>query len=414
MNEYDIISLGLGIQAPWKIVGQILDTKKRPHELRIRIEADRGSKYPCPICGTMCNAHDFKEKTWRHLNFFQHHCYITAKVPRTKCPEHGIKTVKVPWARKGSRFTLLFEQAAMVLVKEMPVMAAARIMNMTDKSLWRIVFHHVERAMSNLDLSYLRGISLDETSSGKRHQYVTVFIDLDRGRRSVIFAVPGKDKECIKAFNAYLKEKGGCPDNIAIAVCDMSKAFISGIKEEFPSAEIVVDWFHVVKLFNGAVDEVRRKESKKCSMPRGTRWAVLKKADGLLTEHQQELLSQLEDYAKNTATAWRIKEMLRWINKASTSQGAAWRLTKFLNYASSLVKDNADLKPVKKALNTVCKHKKRIVSRWGNDYTNALLEGMNGLFQAARARARGYRNTQTFITMIYLIGAPMGHFLKST
>jgi len=414
MNEYDVISLGLGIQPPWKIVGQILDTSKQPNELRIKIRADRGSRYPCPVCGKMCKAHDFQEKTWRHLNFFQHHCYITAMVPRTKCPEHGVKTVKVPWARKGSRFTLLFEQAAMVLVKEMPVRAAARIMGVTDNSLWRMVFHYVEEAMSKLDLGYVRGIAVDETSYGKRHQYVTVFIDLDRGKRSVIFAVPGKGKDCIEAFGSYLKEKGGCPDNIAVAVCDMSKAFISGIKSEFPSAEIVVDWFHVVKLFNRAVDEVRRRESKKRSMPSGLRWAVLKNADGPLTERQQELLHELESYAEDTSKAWRIKEMLRWINEAQTSQGAKWRLTSFLKYAEDLILDNPALKPVKKALNSVKRHKKRILARWGNDYTNALLEGMNGLFQAARARARGYRNVHTFITMIYLIAAPIGHLIKST
>ena len=149
-------------------------------------------------------------------------------------------------------------------------------------------------------------------------------------------------------------------------------------------------------------------------MPRGTRWAVLKGADGELTEYQQELLAQLEGYAQDTAKAWRIKEMLRWINEASTSQGAKWRLTKFLNYAEEIIADNPALGPVKKALNAVKNHRDRIVARWGNDYTNALLEGLNGLFQAARARARGYRNVQTFITMIYLIAAPMGHILKST
>ena len=414
MNDRDVLTLGLELSRPWEIVGQILDTKKSPHELRIRIKADRGAKYPCPVCGKMCKAHDFKDKTWRHLNFFQHHCYITAKVPRVKCPDHGVKTIKVPWARKGSRFTLLFEQAAMVMVREMPVMAAARIIGISDNSLWRIVFHYVEKAMEDIDLSYVRSIGVDETSSGKRHQYVTVFIDLDRGRRSVIFAVPGKDKKTIQAFRSYLKAKGGCPDNIAVAVCDMSKAFISGLEEEFPGAEIVVDWFHVVKLFNSAVDEVRRKESRKVSMPRGTRWAVLKGADGELTEYQQELLAQLESYAQDTAKAWRIKEMLRWINEASTSQGAKWRLTKFLNYAEEIIADNPALRPVKKALNAVKNHRDRIVARWGNDYTNALLEGLNGLFQAARARARGYRNVQTFITMIYLIAAPIGHILKST
>ncbi len=414
MNEHDIISLGLGIRSPWRIVGQILDTSKIPHELRIKVKADRGSRFPCPACGKMCKAHDFQEKTWRHLNFFQHHCYITAKVPRVKCPEHGVRMVKVPWARKGSRFTLLFEQAALVLVREMPVMSAARIMGVTDKSLWRIVFHYVEKAVSGLDLSYVQGIGVDETSSGKRHQYVTVFIDLDRGKRSVIYAVPGKGKETVMAFSKFLQERGGCPDSIAVAVCDMSRAFISGIEEQFSKAEVVVDWFHVVKLFNSAVDEVRRKESRKNSMPQGTRWAVLKASDGALTERQRELLSQLEEYAIETSRAWRIKEMLRWINEAETSQGASWRISHFLNYARRLIEDSSFLQPVKKALKSVERHKKRILARWGNDYTNARLEGLNGLFQAARARARGYRNIQTFITMIYLIAAPIDHILKST
>ena len=73
--------------------------------------------------------------TWRHLNFFQHHCMITAKIPRTVCPEHGVKRMTVPWAREASGFTLLLEQAALMLVREMPVLSAARIMEVTDKRL---------------------------------------------------------------------------------------------------------------------------------------------------------------------------------------------------------------------------------------------------------------------------------------
>ena len=414
MNEHDIIALGLGITPPWRIVGQILDTNKSPHELRIRIKADRGAQYPCPVCGKMCKAHDFQEKTWRHLNFFQHHCYITAKIPRTRCPDHGVKTVKVPWARKGSKFTLLFEQAALMLVRHMPVGPAARHMGITDNSLWRIVFHYVDKAMEGLDLSFVHRIAVDETASGKWHRYVTVFIDLDRGKRSVIFATPGKGKETISAFCRHLKSHGGCPENLTVAVCDMSKAFISGIEESFPNSETVVDWFHVVKQFNTALDQVRRKESRQGSMPSGVRWAVLKAADGELTEHQKALLAELEDFAKDTAVAWRIKEMLRWVNTAATSQAACWRLSRFINFASDLIKGNSNLTPVQKALKTVERHRDRILARWGNDYTNARLESLNGLFQAARARARGYRNINTFITMIYLIAAPIEHILKST
>ncbi len=105
---------------------------------------------------------------------------ITARVPRTVCPEHGVKRATVPWAREGSGFTLLFEQAAMVLVREMPVLAAARIIAINDKRLWRIVEHYVAKALEGLVLSDLTAVAFDETASKKGHNYVTVFIDADR------------------------------------------------------------------------------------------------------------------------------------------------------------------------------------------------------------------------------------------
>ena len=99
------------------------------------IKTDRDTEFLCPVCGRLCKAHDFKTMTWRHLNFFQHHCYITAQLPRVRCSEHGVKRIKVPWARKGSRFTLLFEQFSMAFVREMPVLAAAKVIDIMDKRL---------------------------------------------------------------------------------------------------------------------------------------------------------------------------------------------------------------------------------------------------------------------------------------
>jgi transposase len=118
-----------------------------------------------------------------HLNFFQHHCYLTARVPRIKCPEHGIRRVDVPWAREGSRVTLLFEHVVMSLLREMPVNAVARHVEVADKRLWRIVRHYVSKAIENLDLKDLKAVGLDETSSKRRHKYITVFIDLDRAEK---------------------------------------------------------------------------------------------------------------------------------------------------------------------------------------------------------------------------------------
>ncbi len=146
-------------------------------------------------------------------------------------------------------------------------------------------------------------------------------------------------------------------------------------------------------------------------MPKGTRWAILKSGDGDLTEEQKEALEELEKYAENTCKAWEIKEKLRWINDAEFLQGAKWRITHFLNWANEHVGDDPILKPIKKALETLERHQERILNRWNNNYTNARLESLNGIFQAARRRDRGYRNVENFITMIYLLAAPIGELL---
>ncbi|WP_460541410.1 helix-turn-helix domain-containing protein, partial [Halomonas garicola] len=213
---------------------QHLDTSVSPHRLDLYVEAERGSLYPCPECGEACPAHDFADKTWRHLNFFQHHCYLHARVPRTKCPEHGVKRIEVPWARPGSDFTLLFEQAAMSLVKEMPVLAVSRQLEISDKRLWRIVHHYVGRMLGQLDLSNVATVGVDETASRRGQRYVTVFLDMQRKQEPVIFAVPGHGKDAIKAFSAFLAAHGGDPDNVVEVVCDMSQAFLSGVAEYLP------------------------------------------------------------------------------------------------------------------------------------------------------------------------------------
>ena len=184
MDGNQVLMLGLGIEAPWKLVNQHLDILASPNELVLEIEAERGSLYPCPTCSKACPAHDFKSLTWRHLNFFQHHCYIKANVPRTRCAEHGVKRVNVPWARAGSKFTLLFEQSVLVPAREMPVKACAEYVGIRDKRIWRIIKHYVSKALALMDLSALKAIGFDETAAKRGHNYVTVFIDMDKERQA--------------------------------------------------------------------------------------------------------------------------------------------------------------------------------------------------------------------------------------
>ena len=103
------------------------------------------------------------------------------------------------------------------------------------------------------------------------------------------------------------------------------------------------------------------------------------------------------------------------LRQADTTQAARWRLTHFLRHIDDrLAKWDHMLDPVREAIETVRRHAARIIRRWLSGYSNARLEALNGLFQAARARARGYRSTATFACIIYLIGAPIDDLLGIT
>ncbi|WP_280564176.1 transposase [Chromohalobacter sp. 48-RD10] len=139
--------------------------------------------------------------------------------------------------------------------------------------------------------------------------------------------------------------------------------------------------------------------------------------NGNLTAKQLAALQELVADRGATADAWVMKEKLRWIQQVSTPRAARWRITNYLKVMRKAVTDQPLLKPMAKALTTLERHAEQVVRRWIWALTNARLEGINGLFQAARSRARGYRNEANFIAMIYLIGSPVGRLLdqnKST
>jgi transposase len=295
----------------------------------------------------------------------------------------------------------------------MPVLAAARFMGITDKRLWRLITHYVGRAVDELDLSAVRAVGLDETASKRGHNYVTVFIDMNRADKPVIFVTPGKGKACVAAFRAFMLSHGGKPATVAEVVCDMSPAFLAAVAKGFPKAAVTVDWFHVVQLFTTAVDQVRKAEARSRELPKALRWAVLKAGDRKLTDNQRIALAELENGGFATAAAYRAKEMVRWVRQAESPQAARWRSTRFLNHIGLGLDPGPLLDPVRRALRTFGSNVERIIQRWNSSHSNARMEGLNGIFQAARARARGYRNTATFTTIIYLLAAPLPNILKS-
>ena len=258
MNDIQLFQMALGLTPPW----QVRDCRFDPAKTQLDLDLDfpKGSEFACPECGAPAKAYDTQDKQWRHLNFFQHTCYLHARLPRVKCDKCGVRQVQVPWARPGSGFTLLFEAYVLALAKNMPVMAVARLVGEHDTLLWRQIDHWVNEARDERDDNAVKEVGVDETSCKRGHNYISVFVDLEQ--RRVLFATPGKDAATVAAFAQDLKAHGGDPDKIVEVCSDMSKAFIAGVRDHLPEAAHTFDKFHLVKLVNEAVDEVRRAEQE--------------------------------------------------------------------------------------------------------------------------------------------------------
>jgi transposase len=189
LHDSDLFQQALGLREPWSVVGVNFDGEAR--RLELVLDFAKGARFACPECERPdCAVHDTEQKTWRHLDFFQHQAFLTARVPRVRCPEHGVHLVKVAWARPGSGFTLLFEALTMALCQQMPIRAVAALVGEHDTRVWRIVHHYVERALAEQDLSGVERVGVDDTSFRRGQSYVTLFADLDE--RRCVFATPGE------------------------------------------------------------------------------------------------------------------------------------------------------------------------------------------------------------------------------
>jgi transposase len=397
MRDTSLLQLGLGLTPPWTVSRADFDAEA--HRLDIQIDFPPGTRFACPACGAAnCPAYDTARKTWRHLNFFQHQAYLTARVPRIRCETCGIKTVTVPWARPDSGFTLLFEALVMTMVSAMPVAAVARIVGEHDTRLWRVIHHYVEQARARMDTAGVTKVAIDETAARRGHDYITLFVDIEQAR--VLFATEGKDADTVSAFADDLAAHGGDTASIEEVCIDMSPAFIKGVTETLPNAAITFDKFHAVKIVNDAVDQVRRAEQRRQRVLRGTRYIWLRNPANL-SERQRATLESLPARHLQTARAYQIRLAFQdlYDQPPETAEGF---LKKWYFWAT-----HSRLGPVINAAHTVKRHWDGILRWFDSKIANGLIEGINSLVQAAKSKARGYRSIRNLKAMVYLLAGKL-------
>ena len=402
---YDNINLfteALDIKNPWQI--DEINFNKDEGQIDIYISHIKGAKFPCKDCGQKTGIYDTtKERTWRHLNFFQYKAFIHCSIPRTKCDEHGVLQVEVPWSRPRSGFTLLFDAFVMELATKMTVNEIADLVDEHDTRLWRLIEHYVQKAREDENFSDIKNIGIDETSSKKGHNYITLFVDLDDPK--VLYATEGKDSATIDGFKIDFELHQGDSKNIENVCCDMSPAFIKGSKSNFTNANITYDKFHVMKKINEALDQVRREENAENSILKKTRYIWLKNPENL-TKKQKKKFSSLSKMNLKTVRAYNLKLAFKEFWEIDDLTAASSYLQKWYMWAKK-----SRLEPMKKAADFINRNWQGIMQYTQSKINNGVLEGINSIIQTVKRKARGFKNINNFITAIYLRSSKLNYSL---
>lgn len=287
MQDNELYQQILGLISPW--CASDVEPDLRALEVRVKFNHPRGAKFCCPGCDAQLECHDHtEERRWRHLAPCRFKTILIARIPRVKCPEHGVKNANGPWAEKHSRFTFMFERFAIdVLLATQTVKGAMGILGAKWDQTWNIIWRAVRRGKQRKRAMTMPRIGVDEKSFKKRHSYITLLYDLDNGTVGAI-----SERNDADAAKACLSELSGDQiEAVQTIAMDMSAANVKAAKETIPLAEhkIVHDRFHLMQLVTKAVDKVRRSEHNK----------LKSEADNRLTHSRYLWLESQENLTEN-------------------------------------------------------------------------------------------------------------------
>jgi transposase len=302
-----------------------------------------------------------------------------------------------PTSSQLDGFTLLFEALVLAMCRQMPFAAVARIVGLSWHRVHAICSCHMEMALAAADLSEVTAVAIDETSSRRGHTYLTLVADMQA--RRVVFVTPERNNDTIAECAQCLRDHQATPEQIESVSIDMSPAFIKGVDDHLPNARVTFDKFPVVAHAPAAVDKMRRLEQKTDPDLKGLRWALLKDRDKLHTEQRNDLDALVAQFtSKRTARAWLYCEQLRDILNRKQINVVSAMLTQ---WCTNVMRSKVE--PMKDVARMICNHFDGIVAGTQTRQTNGFIEAINGLFQVAKRKARGFVRFETMRTVLFLI-----------
>ena len=365
----------------------------------IRQEADT---LRCSACGSRdVRSRGHAERRFKSLPIGGKPVNIVFSIPRVECAVcKAIRQMGIGFADRRRSYTKPFERYALDLLRHMTIQDVAEHLNVGWDLVKDIQKRDLARRFARPKLKHLRQIAIDEISIGKGHRYLTVVLDLQSG--AVVFVGDGKGADALEPLWRRLRQSGGRIEAIAI---DMSPAYIDSVSNHLPDAAIVFDHFHVIKLFNEKLSDLRRDLYREATdqlhknVLKGTRWLLLKNPENLIPDRKEaERLQEALRLNQPLATAYYMKEELRLLwSKSGKSEAEAF-LTDWINRAM-----DSGVRMLMKFAKTLAAHRTGILAYYEYPISTGPLEGTNNKIKTMKRQAYGFRDREFFKLRILAI-----------
>ena len=396
----------------------------------VRVRPHKREQLRCPTCGRRCECHDHEPtRRWRAMDLARSRCFLEYRPARVRCPEHGVRVERVPWARPRSRFTRDFEDWVACLAVRCCMSAVSRVARVEWHSVGGIckrVYDDIESQRGAGRFDGLRRIGIDETSYKKGHKYLTVVVDHDRG--CLVWAHEGYGRDVLNVFLDELtrEQRRG----IEVVTADGAKWIKTLVRRRCPNARWVMDPFHVVEWMNDALDQVRCEEwqvakaAARAATPKrdrpgrprkgeetppeareaqelaasikNSRYALVKNPEDL-TERQREKLADVRRAGGHLFRAWDLKEDLRAVFRADGASEAEGLLDAWLHAAAY-----CRIKPVVEVEKKVRRRRADVIAAVELGIGNGRVESINNKIKVSVRIGYGFRNTDNLIALLML------------
>lgn len=355
----------------------------------------------CEACGSRdVRPRGKVQRRFRSLPIGRRPTAVVLAIPRVACQNCGvIRQVEVAFADHRRSYTKAFERYVLELSRCMTILDVARHLGVSWDVVKDIQKRDLSRRYSKPRLKDLRKIAIDEIAVGKGHRYMTVVLDLDTG--AVVFVGDGKGGDALKPFWKRLRRSRAKIEAVAM---DMSPAYHDAVSTHLPKATIVFDHFHVIKLFNDKLSDLRRSlyhqaEDAQKKVLKGSRWLLLKAPENLDPDRNEKVrLEEALQINKPLAIAYYLKEDLRQFWDLPDKATAEAFLTDWIRRAEA-----SDVRILQQMARTIETRRKGLLAYYDYPISTGPLEGTNNKIKTMKRQAYGFRDQEFFKLKILAI-----------